>query len=50
MNVDLAVIYDSAGSDLKFVGTSGSAGIPSRDSFYSFKKRLDEIKREVNEI
>ncbi|MBR3933256.1 MAG: Gfo/Idh/MocA family oxidoreductase [Clostridia bacterium] len=41
VDVNLAVIYDSAGSDLKLVGTGGSASITSRDSFYSFKKQLD---------
>lgn len=40
-DVNLAVIYDSAASDLKIVGTKESICIPNRDSFYSFKKQLE---------
>ena len=43
IDVNLAVIYDSAGSDLKLVGTAGSASVPMRDSYYSFHKQLDEF-------
>ena len=41
VDVNLAVIYDSAGSDLKLVGTKQSVSVPARDSYYSFKKQLD---------
>ena len=41
VDVNLAVIYDSVGSDLKLVGTKQSVSVPSQDSYYSFKKQLD---------
>lgn len=42
IDVNLAVIYDSAGSELKIVGTSDSVSVPMKDSYYSFHKQLDE--------
>ncbi len=41
IDVNLAVIYDSAGSPLKITGTKGSVSVPSGDSYYSFHKQLD---------
>ena len=41
IDVNLAVIYDSAGSPLKIMGTKGSVSVPSGDSYYSFHKQLD---------
>ena len=43
IDVNLAVIYDSAASELKIVGTRDSVSIPSKDSYYSFKKQLEEF-------
>ena len=43
VDVNLASIYDSAASDLKIVGTRDSVSIPSKDSYYSFKKQLVEF-------
>lgn len=43
IDINLAIIYDSAASDLKLVGTAGSASVPMRDSYYSFHKQLDEF-------
>ncbi len=43
VDVNLAVIYDSAGSDLKLVGTANSVSVPMKDSYYSFHKQLDEF-------
>ena len=47
VDVNLAVIYDSAGSELKLVGTKDSVSIPSKDSYYSFKKQLVEFIKYV---
>ena len=41
IDVNLAVIYDCAGSPLKIMGTKGSVSVPSADSYYSFHKQLD---------
>lgn len=41
IDVNLAVIYDCAGSPLKIMGTKGSVSVPSGDSYYSFHKQLD---------
>lgn len=43
IDVNLVNIYDGSGSDLKIVGTAGSASITGRDSYYSFHKQLDEF-------
>ena len=43
IDVNLAVIYDSAASELKIVGTRDSVSIPTKDSYYSFKKQLEEF-------
>ncbi|MBE7030199.1 MAG: Gfo/Idh/MocA family oxidoreductase [Ruminococcaceae bacterium] len=45
MDVTIASIYDSAGSDLKLVGTGGSVCVPSKDSYYSFRTQLQEFIR-----
>lgn len=47
IDVNLAVIYDSAASELKLVGTRDSVSIPSKDSYYSFKKQLVEFVKYV---
>lgn len=41
IDINIASIYDMAGSDLKLVGTKGSVSVKSGDSFYAFKKQLD---------
>lgn len=41
IDVNLAVIYDSAASPLKLVGTKDSVAIDLKDSYYSFHKQLD---------
>ena len=46
-DVNLAVIYDSVGSELKIVGTKDSVSIPSKDSYYSFKKQLVEFVKYI---
>lgn len=43
IDINLAVIYDSAGSDLKLVGTKDSVSVPMKDSYYAFHKQLDEF-------
>ena len=43
IDVNLALIYDSAASELKIVGTKDSVCIPNKDSYYSFKKQLTEF-------
>ena len=43
IDVNLAVIYDMAGSPLKLVGTAGRATITTQDSYYAFHKQLDEF-------
>lgn len=43
IDVNLAVIYDMAASDLKLVGTHGSVCVPLKDSYYSFHKQLDDF-------
>lgn len=45
IDVNIAVIYDMASSNLKLVGTHGSVCVPSKDSYYSFHKQLDEFVR-----
>lgn len=40
IDVNLAVIYYLAASDLKLVGTRDSVTLPLKDSFYSFKTQL----------
>ena len=41
IDINLAVIYDSAASELKLVGTKDSVCVPLKDSYYSFHKQLD---------
>lgn len=41
IDVNLALIYDSAASPMKIVGTKDSVTIPIKDSYYSFHKQLD---------
>lgn len=43
IHVNLAVIYDMAGSELKLVGTKDSVSVPAKDSFYSFKTQLEKF-------
>lgn len=43
IHVNLAVMYGSAGSDLKLVGTKDSICVPMKDSFYSFKTQLEKF-------
>ncbi len=43
IDVNLAVVYDMAGSELKIVGTKDSVCVPSKDSYYCFKKQLEEF-------
>lgn len=43
IDINLAVIYNMAASDLKLVGTKDSVTVPLKDSFYSFKKQLDNF-------
>lgn len=43
IDINLSVIYDSAGSDLKLVGTKDSVSVPMKDSYYAFHKQLDEF-------
>lgn len=42
IDVNLAVIYDMAGSDLKIVGTHNSVTVPLKDSYTAFHKQLDD--------
>ena len=44
---DIAVIYDLGKSELKLVATSWGVSISRLDSFYSFKKQLDEFVKYV---
>lgn len=41
IHINLAVIYDSAASELKLVGTKDSVTVPLKDSYYSFYKQLE---------
>ncbi len=41
IDVNLAVIYDTAGSPMKLVGTADSVTIPVKDSYFAFHKQLD---------
>jgi predicted dehydrogenase len=41
IDVNLAVIYNSAGSPMKLVGTADSVTIPVKDSYFAFHKQLD---------
>ncbi|MBE7022305.1 MAG: oxidoreductase [Ruminococcaceae bacterium] len=43
IDVNLAVIYDMAGSNLKIVGTRDSVTLPLKDSYYSFRTQLQEF-------
>ena len=43
IHVNLAVIYDSADSALKIVGTNDSVSVESKDSYYSFYTQLDNF-------
>ncbi len=43
IDVNLAVIYDMAGSDLKLVGTKDSVTVPDKDSYTPFKTQLVEF-------
>lgn len=47
IDVNLALIYDSAASDMKIVGTKDSVCLTNKDSFYSFKKQLCEFVKYV---
>lgn len=50
IDVNLAVVFDMAGSELKIVGARDSVCVPSKDSYYCFKKQLDEIRKEIDEL
>lgn len=41
IDVNLAVIYDSASSPMKIIGTHDSVTVTIKDSFFSFKKQLE---------
>lgn len=41
IDVNLAVIYDSAASPMKITGTHDSVTVSIKDSFFAFKKQLD---------
>ncbi|MBQ2840930.1 MAG: Gfo/Idh/MocA family oxidoreductase [Oscillospiraceae bacterium] len=41
IDVNLAVIYDSAASAMKIVGTHDSVSVAIKDSFFAFKKQLE---------
>ena len=43
IDVNLAVIYDMAGSELKLVGTKDSVCVPLKDSYTAFKTQLNEF-------
>lgn len=43
IHVNLALMYYSAGSDLKLVGTKNSVCVPMKDSFYAFKTQLTKF-------
>ncbi len=43
IDVTLAVIYDSAGSPMKLVGTADSVTIPVKDSYFAFYTQLDKF-------
>jgi len=43
IDVNLAIIYDMAGSALKIVGTADSVSVPMKDSFVSFITQLNEF-------
>lgn len=43
IDVNLAVIYDTAASDLKLLGTKGSVNLKNQDSYYAFHKQLDQF-------
>ena len=43
IHVNLAVIYDTVGSDLKLVGTKDSVCVPMKDSYTSFKTQLEKF-------
>ncbi|MBQ4526612.1 MAG: Gfo/Idh/MocA family oxidoreductase [Clostridia bacterium] len=43
IHVNLALIYDMAGSQLKIVGTKDSVCVPMKDSFYAFKTQLTKF-------
>ncbi len=43
IDINLAIIYDMAGSALKIVGTKDSVTVPFKDSYTSFKTQLDEF-------
>lgn len=49
IHVNLAVIYDMAGSELKLVGTKDSVSLPRKDSFFSFKAQLEDFVRYLEE-
>ena len=41
IDINIASIYDIAGSPIKIVGDKDSVTIPVKDSFYAFKKQLE---------
>lgn len=47
IDVNLALIYDSAASPMKIVGTKDSVSITAKDSYYSFHKQLEEFVKYV---
>lgn len=49
IHVNLAVIYDMAGSELKLVGTKDSVSLARKDSFFSFKAQLEDFVRYLEE-
>lgn len=43
IDVNIAVVYDMAGSPMKIVGTADSVTLPAKDSYYSFHTQLEEF-------
>ncbi len=43
IDVNIASVYDMAGTPLKIAGTHGSVTVPMSDSYYCFHKQLDEF-------
>lgn len=41
IDVNLALIYDAAGSPMKIIGTKESVTVPTKDSYFAFHKQLD---------
>lgn len=43
IDINLALIYDAAGSPMKIIGTKESVTVPTKDSYFAFHKQLDKF-------